>query len=93
MFLTCSTVGGRFCYIRHSESGLVPRPLPFLSSVEIHGSKRAVKMGKAWSHSSCEWMRGGLGGSDQYLCICVHTKFESNCFLPVKMSSFDHANV
>ena len=49
----------------HTVCSLVPRPPPFcvlrfVFSV-IHGSGRARKTGKAWSHSSCENdVRGGI---------------------------------
>ena len=47
--------------LRYLAVSLVPRPPPFFvlrfafSIIHVHGSRRQRKLGKAWSHSSCEW--------------------------------------
>ena len=74
----------------HTHSSLVPRPPPFFAlwfafSI-IHGSGRARKMGKAWSHPSCVWTWGGHReeGPNHKHNALVHLFKRSTAVLDVK---------
>ena len=75
----------------HTHSSLVPRPPPFFvlwfAFSIIHGSGRARKTGKTWSHPSCVWTWGGHReeGPNHKNNALVHPFKCSTAVLDVKM--------
>ena len=73
-----------------SFSGLPRFYLPF-AFTQYTGTVDRQKTGKAWKHSSCEWMQSGRRGGGADIQICMY--YLKAIFLMVKKSIFNCTNV